>query len=106
MMQELKIKEKYFFFFFNFMIVTERETETETERQRQRHRQREKQAPCTRSPMWDSIPGLQDALGQRQVLNRCTTQGSRKILLKQSMVHTKISLRKLVHGMNNELREI
>ena len=53
------------------MIVTERE------RERQRHRQREKQAPCTGSPMWDSIPGLQDrALGQRQALNRCATQGS------------------------------
>ena len=46
------------------MIVTHRE------RERQRHRQREKQAPCTGSPMWDSIPGLQDrALGQRQALN-------------------------------------
>ena len=53
------------------MIVTERE------RERQRHRQREKQAPCTGSPMWDSIPGLQDrALGQRQAPNRCATQGS------------------------------
>ena len=32
------------------------------------------------SPMWDSIPGLQDrALGQRQVLNRCATQGSQFI---------------------------
>ena len=31
-----------------------------TERERQRHRQREKQAPYTGSPMWDSIPGLQD----------------------------------------------
>ena len=49
-----------------------------TERERQRHRQREKQAPCTGSPTWDSIPGLQDhALGQRQALNRCATQGSR-----------------------------
>ena len=38
------------------MIVTERERE----RERQRHRQREKQAPCTGSPTWDSIPGLQD----------------------------------------------
>ena len=48
-----------------------------TERERQRHRQREKQALCTRSPTWDSIPGLQDrALGQRQALNRCATQGS------------------------------
>ena len=55
------------------MIVTERERE----RERQRHRQREKQAPCTGSPMWDSIPGLQDrALGQRQAPNRWATQGS------------------------------
>ena len=53
------------------MIVTERE------RERQRHRQREKQAPCTRSPTWDLIPGLQDrALGQRQAPNHCATQGS------------------------------
>ena len=53
------------------MIVTERE------RERQRHRQREKQAPCTRSLTWDSIPGLQDhALGKRQAPNHCTTQGS------------------------------
>ena len=63
-----------YFFFFNFylfMIVTERE------RERQRHRQREKQAPCTGSPTWDSIPGLQDrALGQRQAPNCCATQGS------------------------------
>ena len=57
--------------FFLFMIVTQRE------RERQRHRQREKQAPCTRSPTWDSIPGLQDrALGQRQALNHCATQRS------------------------------
>ena len=56
------------------MIVTERE------RERQRHRQREKQAPCTGSPTWDSIPGLQDrALGQRHALNRCATQGSPEI---------------------------
>ena len=49
------------------MIVTERERERE--RQRHRQRQREKQAPCTGSPTWDSIPGLQDrALGQRQAL--------------------------------------
>ena len=63
-----------FFNFYLFMIVTERE------RERQRHRQREKQAPCTGSPTWDSIPSLQDgALGQRQALNRCATQGSRLI---------------------------
>ena len=35
------------------MIVIQRE------RERQRHRQREKQAPCTGSLTWDSIPGLQ-----------------------------------------------
>ena len=66
------VTEVEFIFFFNFclfMIVTERE--------RQRHRQREKQAPCTGSPTWDLIPGLQDrALGQRQAPNRCATQGS------------------------------
>ena len=57
------------------MIVTERERERE--REGQRHRQREKQAPCTESLTWDSIPGLQDrALGQRQAPNRCATQGS------------------------------
>ena len=56
-------------FFFLFMIVTQRE------RERQRHRQREKQAPCTGSPTWDLIPGLQDhALGQRQALNCCATR--------------------------------
>ena len=49
----------------------------DTERERQRHRQREKQAPCTGSLMWDSIPGLQDhALGLRQAPNRCATQRS------------------------------
>ena len=57
------------------MIVTEREREREGEKQR--HRLREKQAPCTGSPTWDSIPGLQDhTLGQRQAPNRCATQGS------------------------------
>ena len=60
-----------FFYFYLFIY------DSHTERERQRHRQREKQAPCTESPMWDSIPGLQDrALGQRQALNRCATQGS------------------------------
>ena len=58
------------------MIVTERE------RERQRHRQREKQAPCTGSPTWDSIPGLQDrALGQRQAQNRCATQAFLRMIL-------------------------
>ena len=51
------------------MIVTERERGRDTRRGRSRLR--------AGSPMWDSIPGLQDrALGQRQVLNRCATQGS------------------------------
>ena len=66
----------FFFKIYLFMIVTERE------RGMQRHRQREKQVPCTGSPMWDSIPGLQDrALGQRQALNRCATQGSLNSIL-------------------------
>ena len=54
------------------MIVTHTEREREAET-----RQREKQAPCTGSPTWDSIPGLQDrTLVKRQALNRCATQGS------------------------------
>ena len=58
-------------FIYLFMIVTHRE------RERGRDRQREKQAPCTGSPTWDSIPGLQDrAPGQRQAPDRCATQGS------------------------------
>ena len=62
--------------FFKFLFIYD----SHRERERQRHRQREKQAPCTGSPMWDSIPGLQDrALGQRQALNRCATQGSHEI---------------------------
>ena len=63
------------------MIVTHRERD----RERQRHRQREKQAPCTGSPTWDSIPGLQDrALGQRQAPNRSATQGSQFSILRLS----------------------
>ena len=53
-----------------------------THRGRERERQRHKQAPCTGSPTWDSIPGLQDrALGQRQAPNHCTTQGSLKLFI-------------------------
>ena len=65
-------------FFFNFyLFIYDSHREREREKERQRHRQREKQAPCTGSPTWDSIPGLQDrALGQRQAPNRCATQGS------------------------------
>ena len=63
-----------FLIFFKFLFIYDSHTERG---ERLRHRQREKQAPCTESPTWDSIPGLQDrALGQRQVLNRCATQGS------------------------------
>ena len=52
------------------MIVTEREREAETQAEGEA-------GSMHRSPMWDSIPGLQDrALGQRQALNRCATQGS------------------------------
>ena len=71
-MTQPHVGSNYFFLiFYLFMIVTQRE------RERQRHRQREKQAPCTGSPMWDLIPGLQDrALGQRQAPNRCATEGS------------------------------
>ena len=65
-----------FIYFFLFLFIYD--SHREKEREGQRHRQWEKQAPCTGSPTWDSIPGLQDrALGQRQAVNRCTTQGSR-----------------------------
>ena len=72
----------FFFVFFIFLFIygSHRERERERERERQRHRQREKQAPCTGSPTWDSIPDLQDrALGQRKAPTRCATQGSLKL---------------------------
>ena len=76
----------FLIFFYLFMIVTHRE--------RQRHRQREKQAPCTGSPTWDSIPGLQDcALGQRQAPNRCATQGSQSLGFKHHIAWSKPNLR-------------
>ena len=54
----------YFFLFIYFLIYDS-------------HTERERQAPCTGSLTWDSIPGLQDrALSQREALNRCATQGS------------------------------
>ena len=50
------------------MIVTEREAETQAEGEA---------GSMPWSPKWDSIPGLQvRTLGQRQVPNHCTTQGS------------------------------
>ena len=68
----------FFFNFFKFLFIYD----SHRERERQRHRQREKQAPCSGSPMWDSIPGLQDrALGQRQAPNSCATQGSLNLVL-------------------------
>ena len=85
---ELTLKNYFILNFYLFMIVTERE------RERQTPRQREKQAPCTGSPTWDSIPGLQDrALGQRQAPNRCATQGSHyfKKLLNGEVFH--------IHGL-------
>ena len=58
-----------FFNFYLFMIVTQRERGRDIGRGRSRLH--------AGSPMWDSIPGLQDrALGQRQAPNRCATQGS------------------------------
>ena len=75
------------------MIVTERERE----REGQRHRQREKQAPCTASLLWDSIPGLQDhALGQRQAPNRCATRDPSWLIFKwnQSDHHFERTLKK------------
>ena len=77
--------------------------EKEKERERQRHRQREKQTPCTGSPTWDSIPGLQDhALGQRQAPNRCAIQGSLNFQIISSfcfsawMIFTTLSCRLLI----------
>ena len=66
-----KLFFSFFFLIYLFMIVTQRE------RERQRHGQRERQAPCTGSPMWDSIPGPQDdVLSHRQTLNHWATQAS------------------------------
>ena len=70
-------RDFFFFFFLIFFFLFIYDSHRERERERQRHRRREKQAPCTGSLIWDSIPGLQDrAPGQRQAPNRCATQGS------------------------------
>ena len=54
-----------FFFLRCYLFIHERH------RERRRHRQRERSRLHAGSPMWDSIPGLQDhALSQRQMLNR------------------------------------
>jgi hypothetical protein len=68
----------YFFktlFIYSWEIQREREAETQTEGE-------------AGSPMWDSIPGLpDDALGQRQALNRCATQGSLKYPFFEEYLH-------------------
>ena len=39
--------------------------------------------------MWDPIPGLQDrAMGQRQALNHCATQGSLDFIFKAELLGT------------------
>ena len=58
------------------MTDIEKEREAETGRGRGRSRLH------AGSLIWDLIPGLQDlALGQRQALNRCATQGSLDIAI-------------------------
>ena len=81
--QNISTCTSFFLSFLKFLFIYDSPTERERERQRerrryrQRHRQREKQAPCTGSPMWDLIPGLQDrTLGQRQAPNRCAPRDS------------------------------
>ena len=59
----------------------------DTWRERQRHRQRRSRLRAG-SPTWDSIPGLQDrALGQRQALNHCATQGSLDFFFLKLFIH-------------------
>ena len=55
-----------FFFLIMYLFMTDRERERERGRDTGRGRSR----PNAESPMWDSIPGLQDhSLGHRQELN-------------------------------------
>ena len=73
----------FLFFFFKFLFIYDSHPERERGGGGQRHKQREKQAPCTGSLTWDSVPGLRDrTLGQRQAPDRCATQGSRPRVLK------------------------
>ena len=68
-----------FFFRRLYLFIHEKHTHREREREAQRHRGRSRLHAG--SPMWDSIPGLQDhALGRRQAPNCQATQGSLKIL--------------------------
>ena len=65
-------------FIYLFMIVTEREREAETQAEGETGSMQ-----GAGSPMWDSIPGLQDrTLGQRQAPNCCATQGSQLLQFK------------------------
>ena len=59
----------YFFKYFIYLFMRDTQRGRDTDRGRSRLH--------AGSPIWDSIPGLQDRpLGQRQALNHCTTQGS------------------------------
>ena len=72
----LCVSTLFFFFFFLRFYLFMRDTERGRDTGRGRSRLH------AGSLMWDSIPGLQDhALGQRQALNRWTTQGSLFYLL-------------------------
>ena len=65
-----------------FIYSWERDTQTERERERGRDTGRGRSRLHAGSPMWDSIPGLQDhALSRRQMLNHWATQASLKDLL-------------------------
>ena len=73
----IKEKNNYFFFKKKRFYLFMRDTHTERERERGRDTGRGRSRLHVGNPMWDSILGLQDqALGRRQALNRCATQGS------------------------------
>ena len=71
----------------------------DTERKRGRNRGRGRSRLHARSPMWDSIPGLQDCtLGQRQAPNCWATQGSpRNIFNVGKMIDKYWNVRKMIH---------
>ena len=85
------------FYFLNFLFIYD------SHRERDRHRQREKQAPCSGSPTWDSIPGLQDrVLGQRQAPNRCATQGSQYLFILLYFIIFKQFLKTIIYLFERE----
>ena len=60
----------FYFIFKDFIYSLMRDTQREREKERGRDTDRGRNRPHAGSPIWDSIPGLQDhALGQRQALN-------------------------------------